>query len=387
MHYLDHNATSPARPEAKAAMLRALECAGNPSSVHRAGRTARAIVEEAREQVAKFAGARPEDVIFTSGGSEANALAVYGAVQGTADTDRRISAIFSSPLEHDSVGANIASLSERMPGMRRAEFTANADGVLDLDALRLLLRKEPGRALVAVMAANNETGVIQPYCEAVTLVHEAGGLCLIDAVQAVGRIAFDFAAIGADYVSISAHKLGGPQGAGALIVRKNAPLLPLICGGGQEMGRRAGTENVAGIAGFGAAAAESLRLRSEETRRLTLLRDAFEENLQRIIPEAVILGRKVARLSNTSNFILPGITAETALMALDLDDIMVSSGSACSSGKVRPSRSLGAMGVSDELARCALRVSFGWSSVQADADAALAALGKLAVRMRARRAA
>jgi cysteine desulfurase len=375
MTYLDHNATSPLRPQARAAMDAALGIGGNPSSVHGAGRAARAMVERAREQVAALAGARGRDVIFTSGGTEANTLALWGAVQGAAEAGARITRLFVSVIEHDSILANAAAVAERVAGVRLEHISVTTDGVVDLEALRILLREGKGRALVAVMAANNETGVIQPLAEVHALLAEHEGFLFVDAVQAVGKLPIE----AADYISLSAHKLGGPQGAGALIVREGSPLAATILGGGQERGRRAGTENVSGFAGFGAAA-EAVKPISP------VLRDRFESELKKIVPDAVIFGANAARLANTSNFALPGIAAETAVMALDLDGVMVSSGSACSSGRVRPSHVLKAMGIPDTLAQSALRVSFGWNSTEADVDAAIAAVAKLAARV-ARKAA
>ena len=377
MHYLDHNATSPLRDESRAAMEHALAIGGNPSSVHGRGRAARAAVERAREQVAALAGARVQDTIFTSGGTEANALALFGAVQGAAEAGARITRLFVSEIEHDSVLANAAALAERVPGLRLEHIPVTSDGVVDLEALRVQLREGKGRALVAVMAANNETGVIQPVAEVADLIKEHEACLFVDAVQAAGKIALSTAA---HYLSLSAHKLGGPEGVGALIAREEAPFAAAILGGGQERGRRAGTENVAGIAGFGAAASAAEPIGPA-------LRDRFESELTSSFPEVAIFGVRAPRLPNTSNFALPGIAAETAVMALDLDGVMVSSGSACSSGKVRPSHVLRAMGVPDAIASTALRVSFGWNSTEADVDAALSSLNRLVARAKARAAA
>ncbi len=377
MYYLDHNATSPLRPEARAAIEHALSIGGNPSSVHGAGRSARAVVERAREQVAALAGGRAQDVIFTSGGTEANALALWGAVQAAAEAGARITRLFISAIEHDSVLANASAVAERIPGVRLETIPVTPAGIIDLEALRVLLREGKGRALVAVMVANNETGVIQPLAEAGALLKEHEGYLFVDAVQAAGKMELDVAA---DYVSLSAHKLGGPQGVGALVVRDGAPLLATILGGGQERGHRAGTENVPGIAGFGAAASVAKALSPE-------LRNRFEVELKAVAADAFIFGADAPRLANTSNFALPGVAAETAVMALDLDGVMVSSGSACSSGKVRPSHVLRAMGMSEALAANALRVSFGWNSTDADVDAALASISHLLSRVKARAAA
>ena len=377
MSYLDHNATSPLRPEARAAMERALAIGGNPSSVHGSGRAARALVERAREQIATLAGARAQDVIFTSGGTEANTLALWGAVQGASEVSQRITRLFVSAIEHSSVRANAAAIAERVPGIRLEIIPVTADGIVDLEALRVMLREGKGRVLVAVMAANNETGVIQPLAEIVKLLSEHESYLLVDAIQAAGKVGLDLQV--AHYVALSAHKIGGPQGAGALIVRDAAPLAATVLGGGHERGRRAGTENVSGIAGFGAAA-EAATFASPD------LRDSFESRLKALVPDLVIFGAGAPRLATTSNFAVPSLAAETAMMALDLDGVMVSSGSACSSGKVRASHVLNAMGVSDSLAQSALRVSFGWNSTGDDVDAAIAALSKLVARV-ARKAA
>lgn len=381
MTYLDHNATSPLRPEARAAMERAFAIAGNPSSVHLEGRRARAAVEEGRESVAALVGARPQDVIFTSGGTEANALALAGAVQGALDAEARITRLFVSAIEHDSVLKTARAIASRQ-AVRLATIPVSNDGVVDCGALASLLREGKGRALVSVMAANNETGVVEPIDKVVTLSAEAGALVHVDSVQACGKIAVDAACT--DYLTISAHKFGGPQGVGALIVRDGTPFATQLLGGGQERSRRAGTENVAGIAGFGAAAE---MVRREDVAALKSLRDRFESELVRRFPGAVVFGSRALRIANTSNFALPGITAETAVMALDLAGVMASSGAACSSGKVTSSHVLKAMGVADDVAAAALRFSFGWNSTSGDVEAALASLEDLVARANARRAA
>ena len=383
MHYLDHNATSPLRDEARLAMDRAAEIGGNPSSVHASGRAARAIVEDARAVIAGFVGAQSKDVIFTSGGTEANTLALFGAVQGAAGEGQRITRLFVSAIEHDSVLAGAVALSERSAGVRVETLAVSSDGVIDLEALRIALREGKGRALVAVMAANNETGVVQPLADVSRLAKESGAVLLVDAVQAAGKMAVSFSDIGADYVSLSAHKLGGAQGVGALVVCEGAPFSPQILGGGQEHGRRAGTENVPGIAGFAAAVRAA---RTDESSRIRALRTRFESALKRNAPDAIVFGEDAPRLDNTSNFAIPNMPAETAIMALDLDGISVSSGAACSSGNVAPSHVLAAMGVSESLARCALRVSLGWNSQEADVDAATTSLMTLRTRIRARAA-
>lgn len=384
MTYLDHNATSPLRPESRAAMSCAMETCGNPSSVHGAGRAGRARVEKAREQVAALVHGRAQDLIFTSGGTEANALALWGAIHGAFDAEARITRLLVSAIEHDSVRANAEAIAARVPGVRLQTIPVTKSGVVDTEVLRVLLREGKGRTIVAVMRANNETGVLQPIEQVARLTKDADALLLVDAIQAAGKIDIEFAALGADYLTLSAHKLGGPQGTGALCVKEGAPFAAQILGGGQERGMRAGTENVIGIPGFGAAAEASLRGLGSLS-RIALLRDRFEHGLKQIAPDAIFFGE--TRLGNTSNFALPGIAAETAVIALDLDGVMVSSGAACSSGKVKPSHVLKAMGVSEDIAHSALRVSFGWNSTDEDANVALASFRKLVSRNRSRAAA
>ena len=382
MAYLDHNATSPLRLCARRAMEAALAECGNASSVHRTGRAARARIETAREQVAALAGARSGSVVFVSGASEANALALRGAIAGASEAENRITRLFVSAIEHESVRGNAAALSEMVPGLKLWEIPVTADGVIDRGALRLTLMQGKGRVLVSVMGANNETGVVQDIAAISRLVKSEGGedaLLHVDAVQMAGRLKLDFKTCGADYMSLSAHKIGGPQGSGALIVKDDVPLAPQIAGGGQEMRRRSGTENVAAIAGFGAAA-EELSQFAHEVARVVALRDRLESELRSAFPDVVIFGAVAERLPNTSNFAIPGLSAETALIALDLDGVAVSSGSACSSGKVKPSHVLAAMGVSEEMARSGLRVSFGWTSREEDVDAAIGSLRRLNAR-------
>jgi cysteine desulfurase len=385
MHYLDHNATSPLRPECLSAVTHALAIGGNPSSVHARGRAARAVMEEAREKVAALAGAKAGEVIFTSGATEANDLALFGAVEGSlAEEEVRITRVFVSAIEHSSILAAADRLAERFPWVRVSRLAVTADGVIDLEGLRVALREGKGRTLVAVMAANNETGVVQPIAEVSKLVREAGNLLLVDAVPAAGKIGLDFSLC--DYMVLSAHKIGGPQGSGALVVREGIPLQPQLVGGGQQKGLRAGSENLSGAAGFGAAA-HTLSDGEGERARITHLRDHFEAALKQGAPEAVIFGMDQDRLCSTSCFAIPGLSAETALIGLDLDGVMMSSGSTCSSGKVAISHVLAAMGVDEVLAACALRASFGWSSTMEDVTAAVASLTKLRERARAKVAA
>ncbi|HEY0439670.1 MAG TPA: cysteine desulfurase family protein [Xanthobacteraceae bacterium] len=361
--YLDWNATAPLRPAARAALARALEGTGNPSSVHGEGRTARRLIESARQSVAALVGAEPGNVVFTSGGTEANMLALTPHLQvgpERAPRDR----LLVSAIEHPSVGCGGRFAAEAV-----SRIAVSASGALDLGDLQAQLSGAV-RPLVSIMLANNETGVLQPVRAAAEIVHAAGGILHVDAVQAAGRMAVDITALGADLMTLSAHKIGGPQGVGALLRRDQSLHFPdpLLKGGGQERGLRAGTENVAAIAGFGAAAAELRAQVAAEIVHLSGLRDRLEAGLRAIAPETVIFGADAARVPNTTLFALAGIKAETALIALDLAGIAVSSGSACSSGKVAPSHVLAAMGVAPELARGAIRISTGYGSTAADID-------------------
>jgi cysteine desulfurase len=360
--YLDWNATAPLRVEARAAMIAALEAA-NASSVHAEGRAARALVEKARGQVAVLVGASPANVTFTSGATEANMLALTPTADGARDR------LFVSAVEHPSVrsgGRFAADCVEELP--------VDGDGIVDLAALARALGRAK-RPLVSVMLANNETGVIQPIRPIADIVHAAGGLLHVDAVQAPGRIECRIEELGADLMTISSHKLGGPQGAGALIRRGDLRLEPLIKGGGQERGLRAGTENVPAIAAFGAACAASTLA---DAPRMAGLRDRLETAILAATPDAVIFGAKAARLPNTTLFAVPGLKAETAIIAFDLAGVALSSGSACSSGKVAASHVLAAMGVAPALARGAVRVSFGWASAESDLERFLGTWKKLA---------
>ena len=379
MHYCDHNATSPLRPACRDAVLQALTIGGNPASVHAAGRAAHAVVEQARDAVARLVGAKPEQVIFTSGATESNTLALAGAIDGAivqSQTEKvaRITRLFVSAIEHSSVLKAAERLAERTAGLRMEILPVTADGTLDTEALRVALREGKGRTLVAVMAANNETGVIQPLADISRLCREAGALLLVDAVTAAGKTDLDFSLC--DYMTLSAHKLGGPQGSGALVLGEAVPFAPQLVGGGQQKGLRAGTENLSGIAGFGAAATAVLA-DGEERARVESLRDRFEQNLKSAIPGTVVFGENVPRLCSTSNVALPGLSGENIVIALDLDGVLVSSGPSCSSGKITPSHVLSAMGVDTALAGASLRVSFGWNSVTQDADAVVAALVRL----------
>jgi cysteine desulfurase len=367
--YLDWNAATPLRPEAKAAMAKAWELAGNPSSVHVEGRQARRLVEEARVAVAMAVGTAPRNVIFTSGGTEANALAL--APGGKRPGGVAVRRLLVSAIEHASVLAG-----GRFSPDSIGRIGVMADGLIDLDKLRRALSSGPP-ALVSIMAANNETGALQPIAEAAGIVHSAGSLLHVDAIQAFGKILFDIKELGADLASLSAHKLGGPKGVGALITAEPVEgVESLLRGGGQERGHRAGTENVAGIAGFGAAVAAATAALKGDAPRLEALRNRLERGLNQTAG-AIVFSATAPRLPNTTLFTVPGLRAETAVIGFDLAGIAVSSGSACSSGKVQPSHVLEAMGFGPKIAQGAVRLSLGWSTSEADIDVALEAWRKL----------
>jgi len=366
--YLDWNASAPAWPAAAAAVAEALREGGNASSIHAAGQAARRRIEAARARVAALAGARADQVVFTSGATEANNQALRCAGRA---------AVLVSAVEHPSV-------LEAVPDAVR--LPVDGDGVADLDALDRALAAAPAPALVSLMLANNETGVIQPVAEAAAVARRHGALVHCDAVQGPGRLPVDLAALGADLLSLSAHKIGGPQGVGALVLRDPGAAGRLIHGGGQERGLRAGTENLPGIAGFGAAAESILALDSGAAAAMAALRDDLERRIRALAPDAVVFGAGAPRLPNTSQLAMPGLAAETQVIAFDLAGIAVSAGAACSSGRVEAPAVLAAMGVPDALARCAIRVSLGWTTTPADIDRFVAAWETLYRRRERRRA-
>lgn len=370
--YFDWNATAPLRDEAREAILHALGATGNASSVHAEGRAARGRIEAARAQVAQLVGAEAKNVTFTSGATEANMLALTPAIERAREKARR-DKLFVSAIEHPSVlcgGRFAADAVEQLP--------VTGEGVVDLSALsRAIARAE--RPLISVMLANNETGVVQPIAEIASIVHEAGGVVHVDAVQAPGRIACDMAELGADLMTISSHKLGGPQGAGALIHRGDIHIAdPLIKGGGQERGLRAGTEGVAAIAGFGATCAAAAGTWRGDAVHMARLRARLEAGLRAATPQVVVFGEETERLPNTTLFAVPGLKAETAIIAFDLNGIAVSSGTACSSGKVTASAVLAAMGVEPGLARGAVRASLGSDSTMEQVERFLGTWNMLA---------
>jgi cysteine desulfurase len=368
--YLDWNATAPLRSEAREAMAAAWDFSGNPSSVHAEGRQARRLVEEARAAVARAVGALPRNVVFTSGGTEANALALTPALRR--DSAPPVERLLVSAIEHASVLAG-----GRFPTEAIGTIGVTSSGLLDLDRLRATLQSGPP-ALVSVMLANNETGAVQPVAEAAEIVHAAGGVLHVDAIQALGKITFDINGLNADLITISGHKIGGPKGVGAVALAEGVRgLEPLLRGGGQELGRRAGTENVAGIAGFGAAVRAAMGSLERDASHLENLRNRLEKGL-RWTPGLIVFSGDVPRLPNTTLFTVPGLKAEIAVVGFDLEGIAVSSGSACSSGKVQPSHVLKAMGFGPEIAQGAVRLSLGWSTSSGDIDRCLEAWRKLA---------
>src|SRR6266849_7449028 len=359
--YLDWNATAPLRREAREAMTAAMDLSGNPSSVHAEGRQARKLVEDARAAIAGAVGALPRNVIFTSGGTEANALALTPGLRRASGPP--VQKLVVSAIEHASVLSG-----GRFPTEAISTVGVTRSGLLDLERLRVTLDGMPP-SLVSVMLANNETGAVQPVAEAAEIVHSAGGLLHVDAIQAFGKIPFDISALNADMVTLSAHKICGPKATGALVLAEGLlGLEPLLRGGGQERGHRAGTENVAGIAGFGAAASAAMSDLAADRERMIALRDRLEARLEAASPEIVIFGAETERVPNTTLFSMPGMKAETAIIAFDLEGVAVSAGAACSSGKVQPSHVLAAMGVPPGLARGAVRVSFGPSTSESEID-------------------
>lgn len=359
-HYLDFNATTPVRPEVVDAVARAMTTIGNSSSVHAEGRGARAIVEDGREKLRALVNAPMNGVIITGGGTEAIHYALNGTVRNGA-----VKRIFVSAIEHAAVPANAAEA-----GVPVETIPVTKSGVADIQWLKDRLKNydaaREGGFLVCLMFANNETGVIQPVKEAADIAHDTGGLLFVDAAQAVGKVPVNFVMSGADLMAVTAHKFGGPIGVGALIAGPNLPLHPVMRGGGHESNRRAGTHNVPAIAGLGVAcdlAPSSI----EMAPKIAAMRDRMQAAAE--TAGAIIWGHGEKRLPGTLSMSAPSFTSQTQLMAMDLAGIAISSGSACSSGKTKPSHVLSAMGAGDDLAGCGVRVSLGWSSKEEDADA------------------
>ncbi|WP_310620182.1 cysteine desulfurase family protein [Flexibacterium corallicola] len=374
--YLDYNAGAPIRPEALEVVVESLSEVGNASSIHQYGRKARRTVEEARIAVAELVSANPQNVIFTSGGTEANVMALSPTWYREGNPFE-VSRLFVSSVEHPSVLSG-----GRFPVEKTSQLPVSKDGVVDLDELRGILQEVPDgeTALVSVMAANSETGVLQPLQQISVIVEDAGHLLHVDGVQVAGKSFVDLGLVGCNSFSISSHKIGGPQGVGALVLSSGSLRpAPLLNGGGQESWRRAGTENKSGIAGFAAAA--NAALRELDSQEVIGFQTQLERGLKRISPDAVVFGEQSSRLANTTCFACPKIVAETALIAFDLAGVAVSSGSACSSGKVGVSHVLEAMGVGGDLARGAIRVSYGWNSSCEDIDRFLEVWARIYERM------
>lgn len=376
--YLDWNATAPLLPAAREAVIAALDLAGNPSSVHGEGRAARMLVEAARRDVAALVGAAPANVVFTSGATEAANLVLTPDFR-MGRTPLAVGRLHVSAIEHPAVregGRFAAGQVETIP--------VTHDGIVDLAALEALLAghdKVLGLPMVAVMLANNETGIVQPMKAAAEIVHRHGGLLVVDAVQAVGRVPVDIAALDADFLILSSHKLGGPKGAGALVARGEVLMpAPLVRGGGQEKGHRSGTENPAALAGFAAAARAAADDLAGRNARIAALRECIETGLRQAASDVIVHGADVERLPNTCFFSLPGLKSETGQIAFDLEGIALSAGSACSSGKVGESHVLAAMGFDAGLG--ALRVSLGAATDAGDVERFLAALGRVVARLR-----
>jgi len=364
--YLDHNATTPLKNAAREAMLEVLSEPGNASSVHKAGRAARQKIEIARREIAAFVNAGDKSsVVFTSGATEANNMVLKGA---------GVERILVSAIEHPSV-LEAAGTREIIPIL--------PSGLIDIGALDRLLEGNIKTTLISVMLVNNETGVIQPVEAVMEVARRRGALVHADAVQAAGRIPVDAQKLGVDFLTLSSHKIGGPQGAGALVISNCASVSPLMTGGGQEKNLRAGTENVAAIAGFGKAAVSALQDMSAY-QSLAALRDRAESALASIAPSLLFFGREAPRVANTSMFSLPGVPSETQLIALDIAGVCVSNGSACASGTVKTSHVLKAMGVDEQVAACALRISLGWNSNADDVECFIGAWAEMFNRVKAR---
>ena len=378
--YLDHNATTPLHPTARDAMVATFELFGNPSSVHAEGRRSRAIIDGARRSVSALVGCAAEEVIFTSGGTEALNIVLTPEL-----------GLDGAPFDVLLIGAGEHPAVLAGHRFSRAEIVPlDRAGRLDLSALAVALERHAGRrVMLALQAANNETGVVQPVCAAADMVHAAGGYVVCDAVQAVGKIACDIEALGADALALSAHKFGGPKGVGALCFAPTAHHLRrgVIRGGGQERGLRGGTENLSGIAGLDAACAPAAARVETETRRLAGWRDAIEANVRSLVPGTIVFGAGAERLPNTTSFALPGYDAQVLLMNLDLAGVAVSAGSACAAGKAMPSHVLEAMGVPAEIAVRAVRISLGWTTTEDDVAQAGDALAAAVRTMRPRVAA
>ncbi|MBI2222083.1 MAG: cysteine desulfurase [Acidobacteria bacterium] len=380
MPYFDHNATTPVHPEVAETMSRVLRDEfGNPSSVHRYGQRAKAILDDARSAVAALIGGDPSEIVFTSGGTEADNFALRGVAESLEPTGRRH--LIASAIEHEAVLNTLKALARR--GWKTTLLPVDARGIVSPEALRAALMATPDPvALVAVMHANNEVGTVQPIAELAGLAHERGALFHTDAVQSAGKVPVNVADLGVDLLAVSAHKFNGPKGAGALWIRRGTRMTAHLTGGRHERNRRAGTENVAGIAGLGAAALLAREKMAAGARELAALRDRLEAGVLGRVPGTAVNGDIASRVPNTTNISFDGIEAESLLIALDLEGFAVSTGSACSSGALEPSHVLRAMGLPAHRTQNSIRFSLGLGNTEAEVDQLLAALPPIAEKLR-----
>ena len=375
--YLDHNATTPVDPAAAQAMMRALQnLFGNASSVHYYGQQAKAAIDTARSAVAALIGAEPSEVIFTSGGTESDNFAIRGAAEALEATGRKH--LITSGIEHEAVINTFKALARR--GWKATYLSLDATGIVSPDRLREAMTDDT--ALVSIMHANNEIGTIQPIADLAQIAHERGALFHTDAVQTAGKIPVNVRTLGIDLLSLSGHKFYGPKGAGALWVRRGVRLSPFLAGGKQERNRRAGTENVPGVIGMGVAAGLALENMPEKAARLSTLRDRLEQGILAAVANTDVNGAREPRVPNTSNISFDRVEAESLLIALDLEGIAVSTGSACSSGTLEPSHVLKAMNLSNHRAQNSIRFSLGTGNTEEEIDRVIAILPKLVTKLR-----
>jgi cysteine desulfurase len=375
--YLDHNATTPVDPVAAGAMIRSLEhLFGNASSVHYYGQQAKSALDDARTSIAALVGAEPAEMIFTSGGTEADNFAIRGVAEALEPSGRRH--LITSGIEHEAVLNTFKALAKR--GWRTTVLPLDATGIVSPDRLREALTDDT--ALVSLMHANNEIGTIQPIAELATLAHTRGALFHTDAVQSAGKIPVNVRALGVDLLAVSGHKFYGPKGVGALWVKRGIRLSPFLSGGKQERNRRAGTENVPGIVGMGTAATVALQKMDAEAVRLSALRDRLETGILASVPNTQVNGSREARVPNTTNISFDRIEAESLLIALDLEGVAVSTGSACSSGTLEPSHVLKAMNLSSHRAQNSIRFSLGASNTEEQIDHVIAILPRIVTKLR-----
>jgi cysteine desulfurase len=375
--YLDHNATTPVDPEVADRIAQALRDEfGNPSSVHHYGQRAKATIDEARSAVAALIGAEPTEVVFTSGGTEGDNFAIRGAAEALEAAGRHH--LIASAIEHEAVLNTVKALSRR--GWRMTLLPVDQTGIVSEDSLRSAITDDT--AVVSIMHANNEIGTIQPIAALARIAHERGALVHTDAVQSAGKLPVDVKTLGIDLLSISGHKFYGPKGVGALWIRRGVRLVPIQTGGKHERGRRAGTENVSGIVGLGVAAERARAKMSAEGERLTQLRDRLEDGILRSVPGTVVNGSRSPRVPNTTNISFDRIEAESLLIALDLEGIAVSTGSACSSGTLEPSHVLKAMGLPTHRTQNSIRFSLGAANTDAEIDRVIGVLPALVEKLR-----